>query len=198
MLIPLTVEKGLWKHFFTVSPLIIVGSRENDAYNLAPKHMATPVGQSTFFAFVCTPRHNTYHNIQTHGYFTVSFPKPKQILHSSLLADPRPDRAEPKWMVDATKTVKASLVDSLIVKDAYLALECELDRIVDGFDDYSIIIGSIVAAAIDQNSIRAEEQDDQEMIFNNPLLAYLPYGRFAEIKDTLAFPFPKGFKELPK
>ncbi len=197
-LIPLKIEKGLWKHFFTVSPLIIVGTKEDDSYNLAPKHMATPLGQGPYFAFVCTPRHNTYHNIREHKVFSVSFPRPEQIVESSLLAEPRSDSTEPKWTVDSLATSSATTIDTLVLKDAYLILECELDRIVDGFDNYSLIIGKISAASVDGGFLRSKDKDDQDLIFRHPLMAYLAYGRFAEIKDSVAFPFPKNFNELPK
>jgi hypothetical protein len=36
--------------------------------------------------------------------------------------------------------------------------------------------------------------DEQEMVSRSPLLAYLAYGRFAEIHNSMAFPFPKDFK----
>jgi hypothetical protein len=41
--------------------------------------------------------------------------------------------------------------------------------------------------------MRAEERDESEQIFQFPLLAYVSPGRLAEIRQTTAFPFPKGF-----
>ncbi len=66
-------------------------------------------------------------------------------------------------------------------------------RILDGFGPYSLIIGTVVAAAAHEDAVRAEERDEAEQIFQSPLLAYVSPGRFAEIRQTTAFPFPKGF-----
>jgi hypothetical protein len=44
-LVPLATDRPIWDRFFTVAPLVIVGSKEeDDRYNLAPKHMAMPLG----------------------------------------------------------------------------------------------------------------------------------------------------------
>jgi hypothetical protein len=75
--------------FFTVSPLVVVGSLEEDGTsNLAPKNLATPLGWSNYFGFVCTHAHRTYKNISRGGSFTVSFPGPSQVLLASLAAAP--------------------------------------------------------------------------------------------------------------
>jgi hypothetical protein len=42
--------------------------------------------------------------------------------------------------------------------------------------------------------LRVSEKDEQEQLKNNPLLAYISYGRFAKIEETYNFPFPKDFK----
>lgn len=42
--------------------------------------MATLVGWDNYFAFVCTRKHSTYRNVRTEGFFTVSFPKPSQVI----------------------------------------------------------------------------------------------------------------------
>ena len=55
-------------------------------YDLAPKHMATPLGWGGWFGFVCTPSHATYANALREGFFTVSFPRPSQVLLASLAA----------------------------------------------------------------------------------------------------------------
>ena len=59
----------------------------------------------------------------------------------------------------------------------------------------SLIVGKIVAAQIDPDFLRAEERDDQDLLRDAPLLAYVSPGRFAAIRDTLAFPMPKGMKK---
>ena len=71
-------RESIWDKFFMVAPLVVIGTKEGDSYNLAPKHMATPVGDDNYFAFVCTSRHATYRNIRKHGFFTASFPRPTQ------------------------------------------------------------------------------------------------------------------------
>ena len=53
----------VWERVFTVAPLVIVGSKGPDGtYDLAPKHMAMPLGWGDRYCFVCTPRHNTHRN----------------------------------------------------------------------------------------------------------------------------------------
>ena len=87
--ISLNVKENLWDHFYTVAPLVVIGSKENDEYDLSPKHMVTPIGFSNYIGFVCTPRHRTYHNIKKERKFTVSFVRPSQVLLTSLAAIPR-------------------------------------------------------------------------------------------------------------
>jgi hypothetical protein len=63
--VSLDVTAPIWERCFTVAPLVLVGTREKDgSYDLAPKHMATPMGWQNYFGFVCTPRHRTYHNVR--------------------------------------------------------------------------------------------------------------------------------------
>ena len=74
-------------------------------------------------------------------------------------------------------------------------LECELERIIDDFGVNSLIIGRIVAARVAEDSERIYEGDDQALIHNAPVLAYLHPGRFASIETSLTFPFPEGMKK---
>ena len=74
-------------------------------------------------------------------------------------------------------------------------LECELFKIIDGFDEYSIITGRIKEALVDKNYLKVSEKDEQKQINENPLLAYVAQGRFAKISETYNFPFPKGFNK---
>lgn len=109
------------------------------------------------------------------------------------LADPRAeDHSKPA--LRALPTFPADTVDGVLVKDAYLFLECRLKQIVDDLGDNSLIIGDIVAARLDEQYLRAADQDDQELIHAAPLLAYLYPGRFTQIDQSFSFPFPKGFK----
>jgi flavin reductase (DIM6/NTAB) family NADH-FMN oxidoreductase RutF len=193
-LIPLPTDKPIWDRFFGVFPLVIVGSKEekDGQYNLAPKHLAMPLGWDNHYCFVCSPRHSTYHNIRRHGVFTVSYPRPTDVLLASLAAAPRcEDLSKPSMLV--LPTFPARKVDGVLVKGGYLFLECTLHSILDGFGANSLIIGNVVAAAAHEDALRAEERDEHEQLFQFPLLAYVSPGRLAEIRHTTAFPFPKGF-----
>ena len=99
-----------------------------------------------------------------------------------------------KHALQAIPTVPASKVDGVLLDHAYLHFECELERIIDGFGQNSLIVGKIVAAAAAEDSLRDQERDAQEMIASSPMLAYLHPGRFAEIVHTNAFPYHVGFK----
>jgi flavin reductase (DIM6/NTAB) family NADH-FMN oxidoreductase RutF len=81
-----------------------------------------------------------------------------------------------------------------LLADAWLHMECVTDRVVDDLGENSLVIGKIVAAAIDERSLRAPDRDDQDLIRAAPLLAYLHPGRVAEISDSRAFPFPAGMR----
>jgi flavin reductase (DIM6/NTAB) family NADH-FMN oxidoreductase RutF len=188
----LEIDIPIWERFFTVAPLVLIGTKENEGYDLAPKHMVTPMGWENYFGFVCTPRHRTYQNIQREGVFTVSYPRPTQLVLTSLAAAPRcGDDTKPSLL--ALPTFSASSVDGVFVTDAYLFLECALDRIVDGFGVNSLITGCIVAAHAHEDILRTSERDDQELIHAAPLLAYLYPGRIARIRESYSFPFPLDF-----
>jgi len=77
---------------------------------------------------------------------------------------------------------------------SYLFFECELDRIVDGFGENSLVVGRIVEAAVAQDSLRTLERDAQDLIHHAPMLAYLQPWRFASIEQTYRFPLPDGFE----
>ena len=66
-------------------------SGRDRCFRPAPKHMVSPLGWQNFFGFVCTPRHRTYQNIRREGAFTVTFPRPSQVVLTSLSAAPRDD-----------------------------------------------------------------------------------------------------------
>ena len=193
-LVSLDLAHPIWNRFFCVAPLVIIGTREEGGdYDLAPKHMALPLGWDNYFGFICTPRHHTYHNVLREGVFTVSFPKPEQVVLTSLSAAPRCD-TDAKPSLAALPTFAASVVDGVFVKDGYLFLECELDRIVDGFGENSLIAGKVVAAQVEEESLRIAARDDQDLLNQAPLLAYLPPGRYAKIEQSFSFPFHSGFK----
>jgi flavin reductase (DIM6/NTAB) family NADH-FMN oxidoreductase RutF len=177
-----------------VSPLSVVGTLEEDGTaNLAPKHMATPMGWQNYFGFVCTPRHSTYRNIQRDGVFTVSMPRPDQVVLASLCAAPRCDD-DAKPVLEALQTRPATRVKGVHLAQSYLFFECELDRIVDGFGENSLVVGRIVEAAVAEDSVRRLDRDGQDLIHDAPLLAYLQPWRFAAIQQTFRFPLPDGFE----
>ena len=192
-LFSLDTQQPIWDRFFTVAPLIVVGSREASGdYDMAPKHMATPLSWENYFGFVCTPSHGTYQNIKREQAFTVSFPNPDQVILASLSAAPRcEDDSKPS--LEVLPTIAANSIDGKFLRDSYLFLECELDRIIDGFGKNSLIAGKVVAARVREQALRVIDKDDQDILHESPLLAYLPPGRYASVDDTRSFPFPRGF-----
>ena len=62
--VELPVGPELWERLYTVAPLVLVGTKEGDGWDFAPKHMAMPLGWEGFYCFACTPRHATYRNIE--------------------------------------------------------------------------------------------------------------------------------------
>ena len=87
----------------------------------------------------------------------------------------------------------ARQVDGVLLRDGYFFLECELDRVVDGFGENSLLVGQVVAAHADRESLRAYDREDAELIHDQPLLGYLHPGHFATVERSQAFPFPRGF-----
>lgn len=178
-----------------MAPLVVIGSKEEEGFDLAPKHMATPLGFSDFFGFVCTPRHKTYHNIKKNLRFSVSFVKPDQVLLSSLAAIPRcAVNSFSKDITNQIPTVISEKGTSIFLQDAYVMLDCVLHKIIDGFDDYSLITGRIEQAMVHKNYKIVSDEGHQKQIYDHPLLAYIAQGRFASIKETLSYPYPKDFK----
>lgn len=185
----------MWEDIFTVNPLVIIGSMDDeDTPNFAPKHMAFPLGWENYFGFVCTPRHSTYLNIQERRQFTVTYPKPSQVLFTSLTASKRrEDDTKPE--LETIPKFKAHNVEGYFLEDGYLFLECELEQFVDGFGANSLILGKVVHAMADETFVRTPSRDDNELIYKQPLITYLHPGRYSIIEDSQAFPFPKNFKK---
>ena len=184
----------VWERFFMVAPLVIVGTREADGgHDLAPKHMAMPLGWQNRYCFVCSPRHATHRNIAARRDFTVSFPRATQVVQTSMAAAPR-EEDDSKPSLAAVKTFPAAAVDGVLVEDAYLWLECRVEQIIDGFGENSLIVGEVVAAHVDERALRGADADDGDVIHASPLLAYLSPGRFAAVEDSYSFPFPVNFR----
>lgn len=185
----------VWEQFFTVAPLVLIGTRDEDgSLDLAPKHMVTPMGWQNYFGFVCTPRHTTCSNIDRTGEFTVSYPKPSQVLITSLAASPRGE-AGGKPVIDYFRTFPATEINGRFIEDGYLFFECRHFKTIDGFGENCLITGEIIAAYADDDFLRHTEADDQETIHDSPLFAYLAPGRFATIDRSNAFPFPESMKK---
>ncbi|WP_372788960.1 flavin reductase family protein [Paraconexibacter sp.] len=193
-IVSLSTAAPIWDRFFRVAPLVIVGTREADGReDLAPKHMAMPLGWQNYFGFVCSPRHATQGNAQRTGEFTVSFPRAEQFLQISMAAGGRrPDDLKPS--LAALRTRAAEKVDGVLVEGAAAWLECDLDRVVDGFGDNTLLVGRVVAAAVAEPWLRDAELDDGDLIHDAPVLAYLDPGRFASVEQSLSFPFPADFR----
>lgn len=193
-IVPLSLSPPIWERVFTVAPLVIVGTVEtNGEFNLAPKHLAMPLSWTNHFGFVCTPEHATYQNIKREGVFTVSYPRPNQTIIASLTASPREDDGS-KPILSVLPTWPARQINGVFVRDAYLFFECELDQIVDGFDANSLVAGRIIAAYCTADSLRQSDLDDNDLLSNSPLLAYINWGRFARIEESFEFPFLSGFQ----
>ena len=194
-LVDLDVAGPFWDRLFMVFPLVLVGTRDEDgSSDVAPKHMAMPMGWDNYFGFVCAPSHSTCGNIGRTGEFTVSFPKPSQVLFTSLAASPR-DAGGEKPSVGALARFAADDVDAELVEEGYLYLECRHHKTIDGFGRNCLITGEIIAARADAGYLRNADIDDQDLLLKSPLLAYVPPGRFASIDSTDAFPFPAGMRK---
>ena len=194
-LITIETDKPVWDRFFTVAPLVLIGTRDDDgALDFAPKHMVTPMGWQNYFGFVCSPTHSTYKNIRRTGVFTVSYPKPDQVLYSSLAASPRQASGD-KPVLDYFPTFPAKLVDADFIEAAYLYFECRIFKTITGFGANCLITGEIIAAYADPAILRSREIDDQELVHDSPMFAYLAPGRFAEVSRSNAFPFPADMKK---
>jgi len=193
-LVELPVDESLWNRFYTVAPLVVVGTKEpGGAFDLAPKHLAIPMGWSPYFGFVCTPNHQTYQNILREKCFTVTYPRPDDILLTGFAASPRNcNHAKP--IVESLPTFEASRIDGVFLKGGYLFFECELFKTLDGFGQNSLITGKIVEARIGPEAVRVSDRDDEEILRQTPLLAFMYPNRFAKLNDSQSFPFPKGFK----
>lgn len=187
--VTLSSDESVWERFFTVAPLVLIGTREADGgHDIAPKHMALQLGWDAYFGFVCTPQHATYRNAKREGAFTVSYPRPSQILLTSLAAAPRCDDGT-KPSLDALSVMPAKQVDGVLVEDAYAWLECQTVGVWDDFGDHGLVVGRVMAAHVADSALRMLDRDDQELINGSPLLVYLNPGRYAEISSSHAFPF---------
>ena len=189
----LDLEYPVWDRCFTVAPLVLVGTIDPEGTpDLAPKHMAFPLGWDNYFGFVCTPSHATFRNIERTRSFTVTYPRHTDVVAASLTAAPRCEDTKP--IVAMLDTFPAAEAEGVFVRNGFLFLECALERIIGGFGRNALIAGRIVAAHVDPAALRSSDRDDAEILLEVPQLAYLYPGRFAVIDVTQAFPFPAGMR----
>ena len=192
-LVQISTETPIWERFFTVAPLVLVATKEGGHHDVAPKHLAMPIGWENYFGFVCSPSHATYRNLEAHPEFTVSFPGSDRILHASMAAGARlDDRSKPT--LAAVPVFPAREVDGVLVEGCALYLECALDRVVDGFGENSLIVGRVVAASASRAALRGHDVDDADLLHELRPVVYLAPGRLAEVRETHAFPFPVDFR----
>ena len=189
----LDTSRPIWDRFLWVSPLVVIGTLEEDGSpDLAPKHMVTPLGWENYFGFVCTPRHATYRNAIRERGFTVSYPRPDQLVQASLTAAPRCDDGQ-KASLFGLPVVGAETIPGPLIGGAYLQLECRLTRVVEGFGENGLVVGEIVAARVHEDAARSVELEDERLVARSPLLVYLAPGQYARIEESRSFPFPSGF-----
>jgi flavin reductase (DIM6/NTAB) family NADH-FMN oxidoreductase RutF len=164
-------------------------SRRTARYDLAPKHMVTPMGWDNYFGFVCAPRHATYRNVlRTKDSFTVSYlgPEPARarepdggasLRRGRKTVAPRPaDRA-------CRARVRAAPVRS--VRAARVPPSIESSK---RFGENGLIIGKIVAARVHRSAARAFELEDERLIEESPLLVYVAPGQYARVDESHSFP----------
>ena len=190
----LDISEPIWERFFTLAPIVLIGTVEPDGQpDIAPKHLAIPMSWENYFGFVCTPRHATYANAKRNGSFTVTYPRPNQLLYTSLAASPRcADDSKP--VLSAFDIEPATHVDGVFVAGGYINLECELFKIIDDFGANSLITGRIISARVHRDALRVSDADDEELLRKAPLFGYLYPGRFASIAETHTFPMPAGMQ----
>ena len=191
----LDIEHPIWERFFTIAPLVLIGTRSSDGQpDLAPKHMVMPLGWKNYFGFVCTPRHQTWRNIEQTEKFSVSYPRPDQLLLTSLAASPRCDD-DTKPILASLETFESPESGAPCLANSYLWLDCSLDRIVPDFGENGIIAGRIEAARASPEALIHSDMGSDAQLRDAPLFAYVHPGRFAVIDSSFSFPFPSGMKK---
>ncbi|MBT8145171.1 MAG: flavin reductase family protein [Gammaproteobacteria bacterium] len=191
----LQLDSPVWERFFRPAPLVLIGTSDEDGItDLAPKHMAVPLGWDNYFGFVCTPRHQTWRNIEATGRFSVSYPQPDQVLFASLAASPRCD-GDDKPVLTILDTFESPASAMPMLSKATVWLDCELDRIVDGFGENGLIAGRITAAYARTDAMRISDLEDETVLSKAPLLTYIDPGRFTVVASAQSFPFPRDMKK---
>ena len=191
--VPLSLEQPIWEQFYTVAPLVLIGTIEADGSpDIAPKHLAMPLSWRTLFGFVCSPRHATYRNAVANESFTVGFPSPELVLAASLAAGPR-DAEVIKPTMDMLSLSPANVVEGVLVDGCRVHLECRLTRVVDELDENALLVGRVVAAYASRRARITADEDPEDAITRAPLLSYVHPGRVAAVHETKEFPYHRGF-----
>jgi flavin reductase (DIM6/NTAB) family NADH-FMN oxidoreductase RutF len=193
--VPLNPSEGIWDAFYTLAPLVLVGTIEPDGSpDIAPKHQAMPLGHGSLFGFVCSNQHATYRNAVARGSFTVGFPSPEMVVQTSLAAAPR-DAHGDKPTLDLMSLSPAHVIDGVLVDGCRVHLECGLDRVVDDLDGSSLVVGRVLAAYASERVLRDRADDGLDGAQTSPLLAYVHPGRVAAVHQTKEFPYHRGFHD---
>ena len=191
-LVTLGEDWPVWDRIFTVNPLVLIGTRERAADTISLRSIWRFPWAGRTTSGSSAPRVTRPTTTPDARVFTVSYPKPTQIVLASLSATRREgDGSKPGLY--ALRTFPASEVDGVFIEDAYLFLECVLDRIVDDFGENSLIAGRVVAAHVSEDYLRTSDRDDNDLIHDSQLIAYLSPGRYACVRDSNSFPFPANF-----
>jgi flavin reductase (DIM6/NTAB) family NADH-FMN oxidoreductase RutF len=185
--------EGFLDRVLSVAPLVVVGTLEQDgAPDLAPKHMVTPLGER-HLAFVCSPTHATHGNLSRTGQFTVSWLPDQGVLLASLAAAPRqPDGAKPALL--AVPTRPAQRVEGVVLRDAPVTAECQVERVMDDWGHWSLVVGEVVHATARPDAVLSVDEDAHDVLARSPLLAYVHPGHVATIDRADAFPYHRGFR----
>ena len=122
----------------------------------------------------------------------MSYLRPEQLVQASLTAAPRCDEGQKTSLLGLPVTTAEAMPGPLI-ENAYLHLECRLERVVEGFGENGLVVGEVVAARVHEDAARSLELEDERLVARSPLLAYLAPSQFARIGESRSFPFPSGF-----
>jgi flavin reductase (DIM6/NTAB) family NADH-FMN oxidoreductase RutF len=187
-LLSLDLDQPIWDRFFSVAPLVVVGTRNADgSHDLLTTHQGFTLAPANLFAFLAPPEDAAVENSLRTRTFAVSFPQPHQVAEASLAAAVA-GREGRHPMSAEIPTFPTRRIDAVLMTGARLFLECETDRVVEHLGGRVLVIGRIVAAHLDRDSRRLSERDDYDLLENHPLLAFIAPGRFAAIEHTDAFP----------
>lgn len=187
-LVSLELEPPIWDRFFTVAPLVVVGTRNADgSYDLYTTHRGYPLGPTNLFAFLGPPDATATANAVRERAFAVSFLSPQQVVEASIAAAGT-DEGGSHPLLAEIPTFPAQRIDARLLTNARVFLECRLERIVEDLGGSMLVVGSIVAAHVDHESRRMSDRDDYDLLRHNPLLAFVAPGRVAAIEQTDAFP----------